>query len=45
MTQGKIERYHRSLKNVVTRRGRSHGPWGASRRIVTTGGIMKRCRT
>ena len=50
MTQGKIERYHRSLKNVVKLKHyytprEVERAVGASRRIATTGGIMKRCRT
>jgi transposase InsO family protein len=50
MTQGKIERYHRSLKNVVKLEpyygpGRWNGRSPASWRTTITGAITSRCRT
>jgi transposase InsO family protein len=49
-TQGQIERYHRSLKNVV-KLDPCYSPWNsnqrspASWRMTITGAITNRCRT
>jgi transposase InsO family protein len=47
MTQGKIERYHRSMKNAVKleHRGSWNGPSGSSSHTTITTACAKPCRT